>query len=68
MFISLLPAFLALPREGHIEAAYDMFGYFKVHQQQNIAFDPSYPEVGKTLDEFYRGATEMRGKRESELL
>ena len=61
---SLLSAFLASPREGHLEAVYHIFGYLKSHPKRKIAFDPSYPDISKSRflqhnwTDFYTGATE----------
>jgi hypothetical protein len=60
----LLSAFLASPREGHLEAVYHIFGYLKSHPKRKIAFNPSYPDISKSRflqhdwTDFYRGATE----------
>ena len=61
---SLLSAFLASPREGHLEAAYHIFGYLKWNPKRKIAFDPQYPNIDQRRfinhdwTDFYRGAEE----------
>jgi hypothetical protein len=61
---SLLSAYLACPREGHLEAVYHMFGYLKANPKKRIAFDPDYPVIDKQRfikhdwADFYRDATE----------
>ena len=41
--VSMLALQLILPREGHIEAEFHIFGYLKVHQNSRMVFDPTYP-------------------------
>ena len=41
--MSMLASQLALPREGHIEAVFHIFGYLKGHQNARMVFDPIYP-------------------------
>jgi len=61
---SLLSAYLASPREGHLEAVFHIFGYLKSHPNRKIAFDPSYPDISKKRflkhdwSDFYRDAKE----------
>jgi Reverse transcriptase (RNA-dependent DNA polymerase) len=61
---ALLSAFLASPREGHLEAVYHMFGYLKSHPKRKIAFDPEHPQIDQRRyqkydwTDFYRGAVE----------
>jgi hypothetical protein len=38
--VAILSQYLASPREGHLEAAYHIFAYFKTHQKFSIVFDP----------------------------
>ena len=42
---SILSSHLALPREGHLEQAFHVFGYLKVHHNAELVFDPTYPEI-----------------------
>jgi len=62
--VALLSAYLASPREGHLEATLRIFGYLKHHPKRRIAFDPDHPVVDerrfKKYDwgDFYRDATE----------
>ena len=37
--VSLLSSHLALPREGHLDAAYGIFGYLAKHLESNLVFD-----------------------------
>ena len=42
---------LALPREGHLEQVFHMFGYLKSHHNAEMVFDPSEPEIDHSLFE-----------------
>jgi hypothetical protein len=63
---SLLSAYLASPREGHLEAVYHIFGYLKWHPKRNIAFDPEYPVIDQRRfhkhdwEDCYKGAAEAK--------
>ena len=62
--VSMLSHHLALPREGHLEQVFHIFGYLKQHPKRKIAFDPEHPVVDerrfKEYDwyDFYRDARE----------
>eukprot|EP00980_Cylindrotheca_fusiformis_P005287 scaffold1135_cov105-Cylindrotheca_fusiformis.AAC.3 len=43
--LSLLSSHLALPREGHLEAAYNIFGYLSKHEESTLVFDDKVPEI-----------------------
>ena len=43
--VSMLASHLALPREGHLEAVYHVFGYLRVKHNARMCFDPTYPEI-----------------------
>lgn len=45
--VSLLSSHLAMPRMGHLEHVYRVFGYLKSHHNAEMVFDPSYPEIDK---------------------
>ena len=36
---------LELPREGHLAQVFHIFAYLKKHQNSDLVFDPSYPDV-----------------------
>jgi hypothetical protein len=42
--VSMLSSHLALPREGHMEAVYNIFAYLKIKHNSRMVFDPSYPD------------------------
>ena len=62
--VSLLSAYSASPREGHLAAAFHIFGYLKHHPRRKIAFDPDHPTIAEhrfhayDWTEFYHDAAE----------
>ena len=62
--VSLLSAYLANPREGHLEAAIHIFGYLKHNYKKKLAFDSEHPRINeKRLNrydwyDFYRDANQ----------
>jgi hypothetical protein len=47
--VSELASYLALPRQGHLEAVFHMFNYLEKKHNARIVFDPSYPTVDLTV-------------------
>ena len=43
--VSLLSQHLALPRAGHLEAVYHIFGYIAQQERSRLVFDPSTPDI-----------------------
>ena len=62
--VSMLSSYLALPREGHLEAALHIMGYLKLKHNSRLVFDPTYPDIDEnafpTYDwtEFYGDLSE----------
>ena len=62
--VSLMSAYLASPREGHLEEVLHIFAYLKNHPKRKIAFDPDHPWIDDkrftTYEwyDFYRDAKE----------
>jgi hypothetical protein len=62
--VSLLSSHLAMPRVGHLEQAFHIFGYLKTHEKRKIAFNPDHPNIDENRfqkcdwEEFYRDAEE----------
>jgi hypothetical protein len=62
--VALLSSFLAMPRRGHLEAAYHIFAYLKLHDRSKIVFDDAKidwkSDKFKTVDwaDFYPDAKE----------
>ena len=50
--VSLLSSYLAMPREGHIEAALHIMSYLKKKHNARVVFDPTYPDID--MDFFQR--------------
>jgi hypothetical protein len=63
--VSMLSTHLAMPREGHLQQAYHIFGYLKAKPKKTLAFDPTHPDIDESRfhkcdwHEFYRGAKEL---------
>ncbi|KAI2506381.1 Reverse transcriptase (RNA-dependent DNA polymerase) [Fragilaria crotonensis] len=63
METSMLSSHLALPRDGHLQAVYHIFGY-PGKPKRTLAFDPSHPDIDETRfkecdwRDFYRDAKE----------
>jgi hypothetical protein len=61
---SLLSTHLALPRRGHLDQVYRMFGYLKSHPKRKLAFDAMHPLISEKMfkkhdwNDFYRGVSE----------
>jgi hypothetical protein len=43
--ISMLSTYLALPRTGHLEQVYHVFGYLKEIPKKILAFNPCHPQI-----------------------
>ena len=43
--VSELASYLALPREGHLEAVFHLFNFLEKRLEARIAFDPTFPEI-----------------------
>jgi hypothetical protein len=62
--VSLMSGYSAMPRAGHLEQLYHVFGYLKEKPKRKIAFDPDHPKVDERRFEkydwydFYRGVKE----------
>jgi hypothetical protein len=41
---SLMSTYMAMPREGHLQQLYRIFGYLKLYPKRIIAFDYQHPE------------------------
>ena len=41
--VSMLASQLELPRGGHLEAVFRIFGYMKGHHNSRMVFNPTYP-------------------------
>ena len=61
--VSMLAAFCAAPRQGHLDAVMHIFAYLNKHTRSRIVFDPSYVdhELQEQPDwsDFYKGMKEQ---------
>jgi hypothetical protein len=46
--VSMLSSYLACPREGHLENALHVMGYFRLKHNSRLIFDPTYPDFDQT--------------------
>ena len=64
MEVSMLSTHLALPREGHLQQVYHIFGFLKAKPKRTLAFDPQHPDIDESRfvqcdwHDFYRDAKE----------
>jgi hypothetical protein len=64
MEVYMLSTHLAVPRAGHLQQVYHMFGYLKAEPKKAITFDPTHPDIDESRftkcdwHDFYRGAKE----------
>jgi hypothetical protein len=62
--VSLLSSHLALPRRGHLEQVYHIFGYLKHSPRRRLYMDPDYPAIQEDRfvkydwTDFYKYATD----------
>jgi hypothetical protein len=47
--VSLLSSHLALPRKGHLDAVFHIFGYLHHHSNSEMVFDPTEPAIEKDI-------------------
>jgi hypothetical protein len=40
-----LSSYLAMPREGHLEAVFHLFNYLEKKHNARVVFDPTYPMI-----------------------
>ena len=62
--VALLSSHLALPRVGHLQQVYHIFGYLKKSSRRRLFFDPDHPKIPESRFQehdwvdFYRDAKE----------
>jgi hypothetical protein len=62
--VSQLSSYLALPRDGHLEAVYHIYAYLKHKHNARLVLDPTYPTIDQSVfkkcdwKEFYGDAIE----------
>ena len=66
--VSLLSSFLCMPREGHMNAVYNIFGYLDKHMEgANLVFDDKIPQVDESVFETVDWAESVYGDQHEEL-
>jgi len=45
---SVMASCMALPRRGHLDQLYHMFGYLRNNHNTELVFDPTEPEIDKS--------------------
>ena len=64
--VALLSTHLALPRQGHLEQVYHIFGYLKQSPRRRLYLDPDYPMISEERftkyewTDFYKYAEEAQ--------
>jgi hypothetical protein len=43
--VSMLAAHMAVPRKGHLKAAFQVFAYLKMKHNARLIYDPTYPRI-----------------------
>ena len=46
--VSLLSSYLAIPRVGHLEQVYRIFGYLKHSPRRRLFMDPDHPNISES--------------------
>ena len=52
--VSHLASYMAMPREGHLDAALHVVGYLKRKHNSRMVFDPSYPKIDQDVFKSYK--------------
>ena len=61
---AILSIYMALPRKGHMEEVYHVFGYLKTHSKCRLFFDPRHPDIDERAFSSYEWYNFYRGARE----
>ena len=65
--VSMMSSHLALPRKGHLEEVYHIFGYLKKHHNAEMPFDPTEPEIDMSQFERQDWSMSIYGDVDEEL-
>ena len=65
--VSMLSSHLALPREGHLQELFHIFGYLKKHHNAEMPFDPTLPEMDMEQFPLHDWSMSIYGQVEEEL-
>ena len=44
----MMASFMVMPREGHLDQLYHMFGYLKSKHNAEMVFDPTVPNIDRS--------------------
>lgn len=47
--VALMSTYMAMPRDGHLQQLYRIFGYLKLYPKRKIAFDPQHPAIKERM-------------------
>ena len=47
--VSMMASYCCMPRKGHLEQVFHIFGYLKAHHNSRIVFDPTYPIIDEEM-------------------
>jgi hypothetical protein len=64
----MMSSHLALPREGHLHAIYNIFAYLKSHHNAEMVFYPTEPEIDHASFERKDWTTSEMGLNLTELM
>jgi Reverse transcriptase (RNA-dependent DNA polymerase) len=65
--VSLMPSYLCQPREGHLEAVYNVFAYLSKHGNAPMAFDDAMPRIVESAFHQSNWSDSIYGEVEEEL-
>ena len=51
---AMLSTYMALPRKGHLEQVYHVFGYLKTHLKWRLFFDSRHPDIDECTFSTYK--------------
>jgi len=57
--VSTLASHMAMPREGHLDALFDVFCYLKRKHNSRLVFDPTYPDIDSSVFDQMTGSIFM---------
>ena len=50
---ALMSTYMAMPRTGHLNQLYQMFGYLKAHPKRKLAYDAQHPRISEKIFKQY---------------
>ncbi len=49
-----MSTYMAMPRTGHLNQLYQMFGYLKAHPKRKLAYDAQHPRISEKIFKQYK--------------